>query len=130
MPYNGFIPMGYHKVERSRKGLVIAGAATFGGLYGITLLGALSGPSNGYSLAIPVIGPFTLIETSSGGSWSGLYAIANAFLVLDGLGQAAGVIMFAAGLSSKKTVLVRNDVTAFEPEFMVGPGSVGMRMKF
>jgi hypothetical protein len=35
---------------------------------------------------------------------------ANVFLAFDGLGQAAGATMLVAGITSPKTVLVRNDL--------------------
>ena len=115
--------MGYHKVEKPRKGLAIAGGATFGGLYSFMLFGALL---SGYApLAIPVIGPFTLLSESS--SAAGFF---NLLIVVEGVGQAAGLGMLIAGVASKKTVLVRDDITAFKPEVLIGPGSVGMRMRF
>lgn len=121
-------PMGYRKVERPRKALIIAGAATFGGLYAITLFGALS--SNQPKYAIPVVGPFLGIELTSGNSWDGLVTtFANFIFVFDGLGQAGGLALLIAG-TSKKTTLVRNDVATLEPEFSVGPGSISMHMRF
>lgn len=122
------VPYGYRKVEKRRVALIAAGASTFGGLYTITLFGALLSGEPKY--AIPVVGPFLGIETRSSNSLSGFFdSLANIFFIIDGLGQAGGVAMLIAGIPSK-TILVRNDVVAFKPQFSVGPGSVSMQMKF
>jgi len=119
----GTVPAGYHKVEEPRRGLAIAGGAVFGGTYSIMLFGALA---SGYApLAIPVAGPFVLMAETSG-----FESLLDPLLIIDGVAKAAGVVMLIAGLASKKTVLMRDDVTAFKPEVLIGPGSVGMRMSF
>lgn len=105
------IPPGYSPVSRRRKGLIIAGACVFGGVYGYTALGAsyaqeiiLITGSNAdvTSLWIPVAGPFLeLGETDN--------AVARFGLIVDGAAQAAGAIMLLYGLTSPKTILLRND---------------------
>ena len=58
---------------------------------------------NGDFLYVPVAGPFlqmTKTESSSG----------NATLAIDGIAQAAGATMLIVGITSPKTVLVRNDL--------------------
>jgi hypothetical protein len=83
------------------------------------------------SVYIPVIGPFTAIDTTVSSGLSGIGdAFVNMLLVISGVGQLTGVGLFIGGMARQKTVLVRNDVAAFKPEFTVGPGTVGMRMKF
>lgn len=107
------IPPGYHAEAKIRTGLVVGGAVTFGVLY---LLSALVGAAindvnkatsssndSGDFLFVPVAGPFlqmTKTETSTG----------NVFLAIDGIAQAAGATMLIVGLTSPKTVLVRNDL--------------------
>lgn len=122
------IPLGYRKVESRRTGLLIAGAVTFGVFYAPAVFGALVSSEGQY--AIPVVGPFLGVERPSRNSLSGVFtSFANFFLIFDGIGQAAGAAMLIAGIPTK-TTLMRNDVATFKPEFSVGPGSVGMRMRF
>jgi hypothetical protein len=106
------IPPGYHAETRARTGLVVGGAVTFGVLYLLSVLvgAAISdvnkgtGSSNsGDFLFVPVAGPFlqmTRTDSSSG----------NVTLAIDGIAQAAGATMFVVGITSPKTVLVRNDL--------------------
>lgn len=123
-------PRGYHVVERTRTGLVVGGAVTFGCLYLITLLVAAGNTdaankdhtsSTTDALYIPAIGPF--IQMTKSGS-----ATANVFLLVDGVAQTAGVAMFVAGLTWPKTVLVRDGSTG-APKLaavpLVGPGMSG-----
>ena len=110
------IPPGYHAETRVRSGLVVGGAVTFGVMYLLSVLvgaaisdvnrSSYSGSSNregGEFLYVPVAGPFlqmTRTESSSG----------NATLAIDGIAQAAGATMLIVGITSPKTVLVRNDL--------------------
>jgi hypothetical protein len=106
------IPPGYHAESRVRSGLVVGGAVTFGVLYLLSVLvgAAISdtnksfgGKDNGDFLFVPVAGPFlqmTKTESSSG----------NVTLAIDGIAQAAGATMLIVGITSPKTVLVRNDL--------------------
>jgi len=120
------IPPGYTKVSRARKGLIIGGACTLGGVYLFTTFIAAvaddinkAGGSNTdvSALYIPVVGPFVeLGQTSS--------STAKFYLTLSGLGQTAGAIMLIYGLTSPKTLLVRNDQLTFAP--MIGNGASGL----
>lgn len=109
------IPPGYHAESRVRTGLVVGGAVTFGVLYLLSVLvgaaisdtnktlGNNSSRDNGDFLYVPVAGPFlqmTKTDSSSG----------NVTLAIDGLAQAAGATMLIVGITSPKTVLVRNDL--------------------
>lgn len=118
------IPPGYHAETRVRSGLVVGGAVTFGCMYLLSVLvgAAMSdakkdseryASASGYSsssskedgdfLFVPVAGPFlqmTKTESSSG----------NVVLAIDGIAQAAGATMLIVGITSPKTVLVRNDL--------------------
>jgi len=129
------IPHGYHEGSRVRKGLIIAGAVTFGTLYLFTAVGAAAmldvqngcnqfsgtagtcGQSSAF-LFIPVAGPF--IELGKADS-----ATAKVFLTIDGIGQAAGLGMFILGLAWQKNVLVRNDLGFDKPKTYFGPMAVG-----
>jgi hypothetical protein len=115
------IPPGYHESTRVRKGLVIGGAVTFGAMYLISALagsvGAAAedgcsyisggGSSCGNPLTamfIPAVGPFIQM------AHSGNTAVGDFWLGFDGLLQVGGITMFAIGIASPKTVLVRNDL--------------------
>ena len=123
-------PAGYHPVQRTRKGLVVGGAVTFGCLYLISLLIAAANTdaakadnrsSEADALYIPAIGPFVQMARTSS-------ATANVFLALDGIAQAGGIAMFVAGISMPKTVLVRDASTSPTLHLapLVGRGSTGL----
>jgi hypothetical protein len=133
------IPQGYHPETRTRTGLIVAGAVTFGTLYLISALVAAAGAdsssrvtySNGQyvktsgenpvgALWVPVVGPF--IQMGHEGNSS----VGNVVLVVDGLGQVAGATMLAFGLFSPRHVLVRNDLgTVRVSPVGLGGGKVG-----
>ena len=123
------VPYGYTRVSRTRKGLIIGGAVTLGATYLATaFIGAvaadfLKAEGSNTSVApvfLPVAGPFLEIgQTDS--------AIARFYLAVSGLGQSAGAIMLLYGISSSRTVLVRNDqliVTSIAP--LIVPGAAGL----
>lgn len=105
------IPPGYHTVKRTRKGLVIGGALTFGITYLVTALGgaiaADTGGGRGAALFVPVFGPYGMVGEDAGATGSFL-------LVLNSLTQAAGVTMLSVGLAKPKSVLVRDDLAKIE----------------
>jgi hypothetical protein len=115
------IPPGYRPVERTRKGLVIGGAVTFGVLY---LISALVASANAdanpdqanpaAALYVPAIGPFIQMASTDGST-------PKLFLAIDGIAQSAGVAMFVVGLTSPKTVLVRNDLGDNRPRVHFAP---------
>jgi hypothetical protein len=140
------VPPGYIKVERIRKGLVIAGAVTFGvsWLVSATAGVALTDESNhnecyaygddiegggGYysecrdddnegaiPLFIPLVGPFIAMGTMDA------EGPGRAALFLDGVVQVGGMAMLIAGVAAKQTVLVRSGNTTVS--VAPGPGSV------
>lgn len=126
MPYREGdpVPPGYHVDTHKSWGLVGAGIGVWGGLYLISALGAVTAMTFSDNdadfavLFIPVAGPFVAIGTTDPIPFS------TFLLVLDGLGQAAGVAMFAAGLAVEKTVLIRNDVVdlSIKPAPFITPG--------
>jgi hypothetical protein len=146
------VPPGYIKVERVRKGLVIAGAVTFGvsWLVSATAGVALTDESNGgdcayesysengyyYSechdndenegaipLFIPLVGPFIAMGTMEDVEGPG-----RAALFLDGVVQVGGMAMLIAGVAAKQTVLVRSGNTTVS--VAPGPGSVNFTGSF
>jgi hypothetical protein len=106
-------PAGYTAVHRRRKGLLIAGPILLGATYGYTSLIAAIGTDldrstggNGSSVAplfIPVLGPF--LEMGETDSYAARYLLA-----IDGAAQAAGALMLYYGLTTTKTVFIRNDL--------------------
>jgi hypothetical protein len=120
------VPYGYTAISRKRKGLIIAGACVFGGVYGYTALSAayaqevfaITGSDDDVtSLWIPVAGPFLQLSDTDN-------AVARFGLVLDGLAQGAGALMLLYGLTTPRTILVRNDQLTVTP--MVRPGATGL----
>jgi hypothetical protein len=119
------IPAGYHADTRVRRGLVVGGAITFGIMYLFSVLGgsvmndasqSSGSAERGDFLFVPVAGPFlqmTKTESSTG----------NVTLAIDGIAQAAGATMLIVGITSPRTVLVRNDLA----EVRVTPMQVGQR---
>ncbi len=118
------VPPGYHAETRVRKGPVIAGAVVFGVFYLFSLIAgaaitdanrALSNDKeSGELLYIPVAGPFlqmTNTKSSSG----------NLLLAIDGVAQGTGAALFIWGITSPRTVLVRNDLA----EVRVAPMRMG-----
>jgi hypothetical protein len=130
------VPPGYRTVERTRKGLVIGGAVLFGTTYLVTALaGAIADDYNSScgglferscstprpnvtALYVPAIGPFIQIANTRS-------ATTNTALAIDGLAQSAGAVMLIVGLTSPKTVLVRNDLAEIRVTPMVGRGTTG-----
>ena len=122
------VPPGYHPEQRVRIGLAAGGGSLFLATYLITILGAavaieLDKSQTGTSdavLFVPVAGPF--IRTANND------ALASVGLVIDGLAQLGGVVMFAVGMAAQKTVLVRNDIgkSRVLPSPMLVPGGAGL----
>ena len=102
------LPAGYHTETRVRGGLIAGGAATLGALWFFSALAAAAtsditqGRDSATALYFPVVGPFAELTQVSGST-------ARLALVFDGIGQAAGAVMFIAGFTMPKTVAVRND---------------------
>lgn len=111
------IPAGYTPVKRTRKGMLIGGGVTLGVSYGYAVLFAAAGSDEaGYdsydgttrtnefaALWIPVAGPF--IQLADTDSSTGKLALAGL-----GTAQVIGAVMLYYGLTTKKTVYVRNDL--------------------
>ncbi len=120
------VPPGYHVEEHGIKGLVIAGAITFGATYFMSLAVA---PNRKYLnwLAVPLAGPYVAAERVEDcgegyydevtGRWidppddSDCVYDADAtaaMLRLDGFAQATGVALFAVGMLVRRQSLVRD----------------------
>lgn len=120
------IPYGYTRVEKTRKGLVIGGAITLGIVYtasaafaaiGEDLRSANETRTNTSSMWIPVAGPFLQMkETTSNTGRLALFHV--------GLAQTAGALMLVYGLTSPRTILVRNDQLSVVP--MLSKDATGM----
>jgi hypothetical protein len=111
------VPPGYTRVQRTRKGLIIAGAATLGATYGVTAFAAaiaadvnhIDGTNTDVTaMLIPVVGPFLQLQHTDS-------SVGQFWLVVLGGGQTAGAVMLLYGLSSPRSVLVRNDQLSVGP---------------
>lgn len=126
------VPPGYHVETRAHRGLVIGGAVTFSSAYLLSVLGAVAGATDGAKgpkrflpLLVPVAGPFITIGTADS------KGAGTSTLVLDGLAQTGGVVLFIVGLYTDQALLVRNDVrTSLVPEVELGPRSGSLRWSF
>lgn len=129
------IPPGYTPRQKARTGLIIGGSVTLGVAYLFSLMafviddsvcsepdfGGSSGDSCSsdlWPLSIPVAGPWLTLGTTDGAQ-DGLM-----ILILDGVAQVGGVAMLALGISSKKTVLVRNDLAEVHVAPLVTAGGI------
>lgn len=110
------VPDGYTKVERVRKGLVIAGAVTWGVSWLIAATAAASldeeVQEDTAPLFAPIVGPFIAMATLEP------EGAGRAALLVNGVAQVAGAAMLIGGVAATKTVLVRTGST----EINVRPG--------
>jgi hypothetical protein len=137
MEYDGGdIPPGYHTETRPRAALAIAGGSILGGGWIISVLAAATyysdtGSHNDqlWGLFIPVAGPWITLA-ATGTSNNGGAPI----LILDGVGQAAGLGFLIAGLAARKTVLVRDSAAVAAkskgPELFIGAQGASLRGTF
>lgn len=129
------IPPGYHIERKGKRKLIIAGVSIFGGCYLASAIAGGFGLSEGdYSgralgpLLVPVAGPFITIGTSELRFGDNDDQGAVILLMLDGLAQAAGVVLTIVGLAADETtVLKRNDTGKIEPPSLAPEVLVGAR---
>jgi hypothetical protein len=123
-------PEGYVEVEQRRKGLIIGGAATFGGVW----LACMILSSINTMLAIPVVGPMMAgfsykadsdsIELSDDPEFT-----ARMWGTLGTLVQTTGIVLFIIGMSAKKKVWLRQDIAGLSIHFsptVVGDNEPGL----
>jgi hypothetical protein len=124
MPYDESkgVPAGYHIDERVRKGPIIAGSIVAGVPYliGVNIAAASGFENHSYWLLVPGIGPLLTMATrdkceSQSGTTSSndsVDCVGDALLamvlIIDGLMQTTGVVLFGVGIGSTKKVLVRD----------------------
>jgi hypothetical protein len=106
--------------------MVIGGSVTLGSLWVLSLLtaAAVSTTSVRSELAplyAPIVGPFITIGTAQS------TGAGTAILLLDGIGQSAGLALAITGLALRETYLERNDVglKVTVAPMMVGAGTLG-----
>jgi hypothetical protein len=107
------VPAGYHREERPRRGLLIAGTAIFGGFYAVSALSALAAKDAAFSwLAVPWVGPIAAMATYERCGSSDIFCAdgpVDLLLVFLELGQVFGTFMFVEGLDAgTETFLVRD----------------------
>lgn len=122
------VPYGYTRVQRMRKGPIIGGAVTLGATYLVTALAAtfasavhdVEGSNTDVGpMFVPVVGPF--LETQQTDS-----SVARFWLLVLGAGQTTGAVLLVYGLTSPRTILVRNDQLSLAP--MLGRGVSGLTL--
>jgi hypothetical protein len=103
------VPPGYHPVQKARTGLIVGGAVMLGTLWLLSaMVAAISSDANqgnggDNALFVPAVGPFIQMGSTSS-------ATGNLFLAIDGAVQTGGLVMLIYGITSPKTVLMRNDL--------------------
>ena len=127
----GPIPAGYHLESRPRRGLVIGGAIVLGVPYvlGLSIASGQDFPNKTGWLVVPGIGPWiTLAARHRSGCNSSDLCTGDAvdsatrtFLILDGLMQTAGAVMFITGIAAPRTVIARD----FMGRLQLTPSSIG-----
>ncbi|UQA59657.1 hypothetical protein [Polyangium aurulentum] len=130
--YHSPIPPGYQRITTVNTPLVIAGAVTFGLSHGAAVaLGAAVSVGNedgfvGAPLFLPIVGPPLALQAYGDGGALGPLFIGNAVL------QGVGFGLLVAGLSLRTESVVPYDQASARPapELLVGPGSLGMRLRF
>jgi hypothetical protein len=127
-------PQGYRYVERTRTGMVVAGALVLGIPYTLGLYAAAAANfENGSAwLAVPGLGPFLMIaarddECAEREDVGDRFECAGEVLltivlVLDGLAQTAGGTLLVIGSTSPKRLWVRQDVAVSVGPMRVGSG--------
>lgn len=133
----GDVPPGYEQGTRVRKGLVIAGAVTFGvswlaaAGYGVHLANEREAGAwrrddgdtpDEAVLFIPIAGPWIALRNLE------LERGPAAALIVDGIAQAGGLAMLAAGIFAKKTVLVKSEKAEVQLAPNVGPTGSGLTL--
>jgi hypothetical protein len=116
-------PHGYELGTRARRGMILAGAITFGTLYTVSIiLAAAAGSERGGGsldpLYVPVVGPFLAagtVQTTSLGTFA---------LVADGVAQNVGVALFIMGFAAPETVWARKGAS-LELVPLAAPGTLG-----
>ena len=130
--YASPIPPGYQLVTKVNAPLVIAGAVTFGISHGAAVaLGSIMSLESedgfiGAPLFLPIFGPPLALEAYGDAGALGPLFIGNAIL------QGVGFGLLVAGLSLRTEAVVPYDQASVRPapELFVGPGSLGMRLRF
>jgi hypothetical protein len=137
IPYDGGpVPAGYHVEERPRRGMLIAGPIVLGVPYvlGLTVASSENFPNSTGWLAVPALGPWiTLAARHRSGSCTDSFngtcanfdstvdSTTRTFLILDGLGQTLGAVLFIYGLASPKKVVARDFVGSLH----LAPSKIG-----
>jgi hypothetical protein len=121
---------------RPRYGLVAAGAAVLGGIYLTTVMttsiwdnmgncsSSTSRCNQHWPLYIPVVGPFVDAARLGGLGQQSLTGV----MVLNGLGQLAGLSMLIAGATTKRRVAIAGHSAQITPVF--SGTSVGLMGRF
>jgi hypothetical protein len=111
------VPSGYHTESHARYGMLGAGAGMFGAAYIFSAIGGAAAGGGPFGwLFVPVAGPFVMATEAFvlAPLTLGLSAIAGFLFMVDGVAQTVGLALTIYGAASQKTVLVRNESSAFQ----------------
>jgi len=121
VPYNGGpVPPGYHVETRQRRGLIISGALLTGipWAIGLSIASGENFPNSSGWLVLPGLGPWLTLASRRNSNCSNSGSDdcitfdpgVRTVLVLDGLMQTAGAVLFIAGVASPYKVMARDFV--------------------
>lgn len=96
------VPTGYRSVSVVRRGMAIAGGSIFGAAYVAGTVGASTCGDSCRALFAPLVGPFITAATFDDGD-----AVVTPLLMLDGLAQVGGAVLFITGLATETKELRR-----------------------
>lgn len=123
------IPPGYIEQDRNDRGLLISGIVVLSSFYGVSLVTAAVGsvedrePERWGPLLIPVAGPLISIATLE------TEGVGTYLMVLDAIGQATGVILFATSFGVRDHYLKRVE-DGPNVSFAAGLGSANLKLTY
>jgi hypothetical protein len=140
-------PDGFRLETRVNRPLLIVGGALLGSAYAVSALTAgtvLSeegrSSDEAVPLLFPIVGPFIALGTIQDADFSDSDGRLGAtILLMDGITQVTGAVVFLAGLFSERKIWVRADIPqarmegpapVAQPEILVGPRSGAVRVRF
>jgi hypothetical protein len=116
---NDPVPAGFHVEGHVRRGLAFAGGVVFTFTYAMPVLLTLPGEHAPAEIAVPVLGPLLVLDEIDQSKL--LWEMIAGALIVDSLGQAAGITMLTVGFAAPKDTLVA-DPPSLEVTLAPSPG--------
>jgi hypothetical protein len=118
------LPRGYKIASRANRSYVVSGAVTFSAAWLSSLIAAgveVASSGKGFApLFVPVVGPYVAVGTTAS------TGAGTVWLVLDGLAQTAGVVLFAYGVAADEKYLERATSARATPLDVLAHPQVGI----